>query len=84
MSAGNIFSLAACREANQNAPLSRDAERAVYAQCTQCPFPFTFGLCSANIVRFLSCMLIWRPWHCADCGAETEEGQREGGQAKCS
>lgn len=85
-SEGNISTLtqASCREANRNAPLSLATKKAVCAECTQCPFTFTLGLCSANIVRFLSCMLIQWPWQCADRSAETEEGQQEGGQAKYS
>lgn len=66
------------REANENAHLSQAADRTVYALCTQCPFLCTFGLCSANIVCFLSCMLIHRPWQCVDRGSKTEEGQQEG------
>lgn len=70
--------------ANQIAPLNPAIEHAVYARSTQCPFPFTFGLCSANIVHFLSCMLIQWPWQCVDRSVETEEGLWEEGQAKYS
>lgn len=40
----------------------------------RCPFPFTFGKCSSNIVRVLSCMLILWPWQRADHIAESREG----------
>lgn len=36
------------------------------------PCPCTFGLCSVNIVRFLSCMLIQWPWQCVDGGTDSD------------
>lgn len=42
----------------------------------RCPFPFTFGKRSSDIVRVLSCMLILWPWQRADPIAESGEGSK--------
>lgn len=70
----SLYALTQSRDANRRSPVKNKTRRDVRAQPTQCPFPFSFGLCSANIVRLLSCMLIPWPWPCADHSAKTWGG----------